>query len=65
MNRGDEFVKGESTSDLILLKKKDLRTTLEGIIKEARKVDLDKIERNAEEEGNRIAREKYKTFAGH
>ena len=65
MNPGDEFVLGEATEGSILLKKKDLRTILEGVIKEARNVDLDKLERDAEDEGNRIAREKYKIFAGH
>jgi predicted HTH domain antitoxin len=60
MNPGDEFVIGEATSDSILLKKKDLRTILEGVIKEGRKLDLDKLEMDVEEEGNRIAREKYK-----
>ena len=59
MSPGDEFVIGEATSDSILLKKKDLRTILEGVIKEAEKVDLDKLEKDVEEEGNRIAREKY------
>jgi AbrB family transcriptional regulator (stage V sporulation protein T) len=65
MNPGDELVIGQATSDSILLKKKDLRTILEGVIKEAQKVDLDKLEKDVEEEGNRIAREKYKIFAGH
>ena len=60
MSPGDEFVIGEATSDSILLKKMDLRTMLEGVIKEAEKVDLDKLEKDVEEEGNRIAREKYK-----
>lgn len=59
MSPGDEFVIGEATSDSILLKKKDLRTILEGVIKEARKVDLDKLDMDVEEEGNRMAREKY------
>jgi hypothetical protein len=39
---------------------KDLRTILEGVIKEVEKVDLDELERNVEEEGNMIAREKFK-----
>ncbi|MDD4162062.1 MAG: AbrB family transcriptional regulator [Methanothrix sp.] len=60
MSTGDEFVMGEATSDSVLLKKKDLLTILEGVIEEARKVDLDKLERDVEEEGNRIARDKYK-----
>ena len=33
MSPGDEFVIGEATSDSILLKKKDLRTIFEGVIK--------------------------------
>jgi AbrB family looped-hinge helix DNA binding protein len=65
MKPGDEFVIGEATSDSILLKKVDLRTIFEGVVKEAQKVDLDKLERDVEEEGNRVAREKYKIFAGH
>ena len=60
MSPGDEFFIDEATSDSILLKKKDLRTILEGVIKEAEKVDLDKLEKDVKEEGNRIAREKYK-----
>jgi bifunctional DNA-binding transcriptional regulator/antitoxin component of YhaV-PrlF toxin-antitoxin module len=65
MNPGDEFVIGEATEVSILLKKKNLRAIFEGVIKEASNVDLDKLERDVEEEGNRIAREKYKIFAGH
>lgn len=52
-------------TDSILLKKIDLRAIIEGVIKEAQKVDLDKLERDVEEEVNRVAREKYKIFAGH
>lgn len=65
MNPGDELVIGEATDGSILLKKKDLRAILEGVIKEASHIDLDKLERDVEDEGNRIAREKYKIFAGH
>jgi len=64
MSPGDEFVASDATSDSILLKKKDLRTILNGVIKEAEKLDLDKLERDVEEEGNGIAREKYKILAG-
>ncbi len=63
MKPGDEFVIGEATSDSITLKKMDLRAVLEGAIKEAQNVDLDKLEQDIEDEGNRIAREKYKIFA--
>jgi predicted HTH domain antitoxin len=60
LNPGDEFVIGEATGDSVLLKKRDLGAILEGIIKEARKMDLDKLERDVEGEGNRIAREMIK-----
>jgi predicted HTH domain antitoxin len=33
---------------------------LEGVIEEARKIDLDKLERDVDEEGNRIAQERLK-----
>jgi AbrB family looped-hinge helix DNA binding protein len=65
LSPGDELVVGEATNDSILLKKKDLRTILKGVIEESQKMDLNKLERDVEEEGNRIAREKYKIFAGH
>jgi AbrB family looped-hinge helix DNA binding protein len=65
LSPGDELVVGEATNDSILLKKKDLRTRLKGVIEESQKMDLNKLERDVEEEGNRIAREKYKIFAGH
>ncbi len=65
MKPGDEFVIGGATSDSIFLKKINLRAIFEGVIKEAQKVDLDKLERDVEKEGNQVAREKYKIFAGH
>lgn len=55
----------EATADSVLLKKKDLRAILDGVIREARHVNLDELEKDIVEEGNRIAREKYKIFAGH
>jgi hypothetical protein len=50
MSTGDEFVIVESTEATLLLKKKDLRAILEGAVKEARKLDLDKLEKDVEEE---------------
>jgi len=61
MNPGDEFVI-DATRDTILLKKMDLASIMKGVIEEAQKVDLDKLEQDIEEEGNRIARKKYKIF---
>jgi hypothetical protein len=43
----------------------DLAVIMKGIIEEARKVDLDKLEQEIEEEGNKIARKNHKIFAGH
>jgi AbrB family looped-hinge helix DNA binding protein len=63
MSPGDDFVIGGATSNTILLKRIDLGTIMKGIIEEARKVDLDKLEQDIEEEGNRIARKKHKIFA--
>ena len=65
MNPGDEFVIGEAKDNSILIKKLDLASIMKGIIEEAKKVDLDKLEQEIEEEGNRIARKKYKILAGH
>ena len=65
MNPGDEFVIGEAKDNTILIKKLDLASIMKGIIEEAKKVDLDKLEQEIEEEGNRIARKKYKILAGH
>jgi AbrB family transcriptional regulator (stage V sporulation protein T) len=65
MNPGDEFVIGEATNETILLKKMDLAAIMKGIIEEARKVDLDKLEQEIEEEGNKIARKNHTIFAGH
>jgi AbrB family looped-hinge helix DNA binding protein len=65
MNPGDEFVIGEATSKTIILKKMDLAVIMKGIIEEARKMDLDKLEQEIEEEGNKIARKNHKIFAGH
>jgi AbrB family transcriptional regulator (stage V sporulation protein T) len=62
---GDEFVIGEATNEKILLQKMDLAAIMKGIIEEARKVDLDKLEQEIEEEGNKIARKNHKIFAGH
>jgi AbrB family transcriptional regulator (stage V sporulation protein T) len=65
MNPGDEFVIGEAKDNTILIKKLDPASIMKGIIEEAKKVDLDKLEQEIEEEGNRTARKKYKILAGH
>lgn len=60
---GDEFVAEEVGEDTIILKKIDLRTILEDAIEKTKSVDLDKLEREIEEESNQIARKKFKVSA--
>jgi len=57
---GDEFVVDELGPDTILLKKVDVRAMIRDAIKRARDVDLDKLEAEMTEEGNRVARKMYK-----
>lgn len=57
---GDQFVAEEAGEDTIILKKIDLRTILEDAIEKAKSIDLDKLEREIEEESNQIARKKFK-----
>ena len=57
---GDEFVAEEVGEDTIILKKINLRTLLEDAIEKAKSIDLEKLEREIEEESNQIARQKYK-----
>jgi len=57
---GDEFVAEEVGEDTIILKKINLRALLEDAIGKAKSIDLDKLEREIEEESNQIARKKFK-----
>jgi AbrB family transcriptional regulator (stage V sporulation protein T) len=57
---GDEFVVDEFGPDTILLKKVDVRAMISDAIKRAKNVDLDRLETEMEEEGNRVARKMYK-----
>jgi AbrB family transcriptional regulator (stage V sporulation protein T) len=60
INIGDEFVIDELGPDAIVLKKVDLHALIEDIIEKAKSVDLDKLEREIEEESNQLARKMYK-----
>lgn len=57
---GDEFVVDELGPDTILLKKVDVRAMIRDAIARAKDVDLDKLEAEMTEEGNRVARKMYK-----
>ena len=57
---GDEFVIDEVGPDTILLKKVDVKAMIQDAIERAKSVDLDKLQKDMEEEGNRVARKMYK-----
>lgn len=60
LKEGDEFVAEDLGEDTIILKKINLRALLEDAIEKAKSVDLDKLERDIEEESNQLARQKFK-----
>ena len=60
LKEGDEFVAEDLGEDTIVLKKINLRAILEDAIVKAKSVDLDKLEKEIEEESNQLARQKYK-----
>lgn len=49
--------------DTIILKKINLRALLEDAIEEAKSIDLNKLEREIEEESNQLARQRFKVSA--
>jgi len=55
---GEEFLVTEVDKDVIVLKRIDVKNMLENLIEKAKSVDLEKLEKEIEEEGNRIAKEK-------
>ena len=63
LKEGDEFVAEDLGEDTIVLKKINLRTLLEDAIEKAKSVDLDKLEKEIEEESNQLARQKFKISA--
>lgn len=63
LKEGDEFVAEDLGEDTVVLKKINLRALLEDAIQKAKSVDLDKLEREIEEESNQIARQKFKVSA--
>lgn len=53
---GEEFLVAEVDERTVILRKIDIRKMLEDVIEKARNLDLEKLEEEIEEEGNRIAR---------
>ncbi len=59
---GEEFLITDIDADAVILKRIDVKKMLESVIEKAKGVDFDKLEKEIEEEGNRVARKKYKAF---
>ncbi|AKG91332.1 looped-hinge helix DNA binding domain, AbrB family [Geoglobus ahangari] len=57
---GEEFLVADVDENAVILKRIDVRKMLEDLIEKAKSIDLEKLEREIEEEGNRIARRRYK-----
>ena len=57
---GEEFLVADVDENAVILKRIDVRKMLEDLIEKAKSIDLEKLEREIEEEGNRIARRKHK-----
>lgn len=57
---GEEFLIANIDKDAVLLKRIDVKKMLEELIEKAKNIDLNELEKEIEEEGNRIARRKYK-----
>ena len=60
LKEGDEFVAEDLGEDTIVLKKINLRALLEDAIVKSKSVDLDKLEKEIEEESNKLARQSFK-----
>ncbi len=53
---GEEFLVTDIDKDAVILKRVDVRKMLEDLIKKAKSVDLGKLEKEIEREGNRVAK---------
>ncbi|HOU70362.1 MAG TPA: AbrB/MazE/SpoVT family DNA-binding domain-containing protein [Methanothrix sp.] len=62
ISTGDEFVIDEVGPDTILLRKVDVRAMIQDAIERAKSVDLDKLQKDMGEEGDRVARKMYKVL---
>jgi AbrB family transcriptional regulator (stage V sporulation protein T) len=62
ISTGDEFVIDEVGPDTILLRKVDVRAMIQDAIERAKSVDLDKLQKDMGDEGDRVARKMYKVL---
>jgi AbrB family looped-hinge helix DNA binding protein len=62
LKEGDELIAEELGEDTIILKKINLQSLLEDAIEIAMSVNLDRFERELEEESNQLARKKFKVY---
>ncbi|HOI70537.1 MAG: SpoVT / AbrB like domain protein [Methanosaeta sp. PtaB.Bin087] len=62
LKEGDELIAEELGEDTIILKKINLQSLLEDAIEIAMSVNLDRFEREIEEESNQLARKKFKVY---
>jgi len=56
---GEEIFAVNAGRDTILLRKVNIKKILGNIIEKIKEIDIDKLEKEVEDEGNRIARKKY------
>ena len=62
ISTGDEFVIDEVGPDTIILRKVDVRAMIQDAIERAKSVDLDKLQKDMKDEGDRVARKMYKVL---
>lgn len=58
---GEEFLVADVDENAVVLRRINVKKMLEELIEKAKSVDLEKLGREIEEEGNRIAGKNYKT----
>lgn len=56
---GEEIFAVNAGRDTILLRKVNIKKMLGNIIEKIKEIDIDRLEKEVEDEGNRIARKKY------
>ena len=56
---GEEFLVTEIDGDTIVLRRFNVKKMLEKLVKNSRRINLEKLEAEIEEEGNRVAKELY------
>ena len=60
LKEGDEFAVDSLGDGIFILKKIDLRSMLKEAIERAKSIDHEKVEREIEEESNRLAQKRFK-----